>query len=207
VLAPLLFLSYRVRTNLKALFTISILVNIGMWLERVFIVVGSTSHDFLPHNWGQYAPTWVEISITVGSFAWFFFWFLLFTKLFPTVSISDVKEDLVRDERPSHDHQNVEPQSPGRGGTWNVWAIYERPELLLRALEKVTEAECGRVEVYSPRRLHETEALLGRHTSPVRFWTLAGALAGLAGGFALAIGSALVNQLIVGGKPPVSILP
>jgi molybdopterin-containing oxidoreductase family membrane subunit len=43
--------------------------------------------------------------------------------------------------------------------------------------------------------------------SPVRYWTFLGALAGLAGGFALAIGSALVNGLIVGGKMPVSIVP
>jgi molybdopterin-containing oxidoreductase family membrane subunit len=34
-----------------------------------------------------------------------------------------------------------------------------------------------------------------------------GALCGLVGGFALAIGTALVNGLIVGGKHPVSIIP
>lgn len=207
VAVPLIFLSRRMRTNIKALFTVSILVNVGMWLERVFIVVGSTSHDFLPHNWGQYAPTWVEVSITLGSFAWFFFWFLLFTKVFPTVAISDVKEDLVRDDPPSHEVVSGKPRVQGRNGDRRVWALYQRPELLLRALDKVTEAGCGRVEVYSPRRLHETEAILGRQGSPVRFWTLAGALSGLAGGFALAIGTALVNQIVLGGKPPVSIIP
>jgi molybdopterin-containing oxidoreductase family membrane subunit len=207
VLAPLLFLFRRVRTNIAALFVISILVNIGMWLERVFIVVGSTSHDFLPHNWGHYAPTWVEISITVGSFTWFFFWFFLFTKLFPTVSISDLKEDLERDKPARAEEAKVAVRADGRTGTWKVWAIYDRPELLVRALEKVKAAGCGRVEVYSPRRLHETEALFGRQSSPVRFWTLGGALTGLVGGFALAIGTALVNQLVVGAKPPVSILP
>ena len=47
--------------------------------------------------------------------------------------------------------------------------------------------------------------LLGRGKSPVRVWTLLGALCGVVGGFALAIGTALVQGLIVGGKHPVSI--
>ena len=42
----------------------------------------------------------------------------------------------------------------------------------------------------------------------MRFWTLAGALLGCAGGFALAIGSALVNSLVVGAKfTPASYIP
>jgi molybdopterin-containing oxidoreductase family membrane subunit len=49
--------------------------------------------------------------------------------------------------------------------------------------------------------------ILGRGPSPVRNWTLAGAVCGATGGFALAIGSALVNGLIVGGKHPVSLIP
>ena len=207
VLVPLAFLSYKVRTNLKALFVISILVNVGMWLERVFIVVGSTSHDFLPHNWGRYWPTWVEVSITLGSFAWFFLLFLLFTKVCPTVAISDVKEDQERGKGHGPAPEPLAPRPQGPAGPGRVWAIYARPELLINALTRVLESGCGHAEIYSPRRLHETEELLGRQTSPVRYWTLAGALSGLIGGFALAIGSALVNQLIVGGKFPVSIIP
>ena len=53
----------------------------------------------------------------------------------------------------------------------------------------------------------EAEEILGHTRSPVRFWTLTGAVSGLVGGFALAIGSALVNSLVAGGKHPVSIIP
>jgi molybdopterin-containing oxidoreductase family membrane subunit len=57
------------------------------------------------------------------------------------------------------------------------------------------------METYTPFRLRETERLLGRDgPSPVRLWTLAGALSGAAGGFALAIGLAAVNGLVVGGR-------
>ncbi len=34
-----------------------------------------------------------------GSFGWFFMWFLLFVKNFPTVSISEVKEVLPAPQR------------------------------------------------------------------------------------------------------------
>ena len=48
---------------------------------------------------------------------------------------------------------------------------------------------------------------MGRGPSPVRVWTLIGALTGLACGFWLAIGTALVNGLVVGAKLPVSVIP
>ena len=35
----------------------SLVVNVGMWLERFVIVVTSLERDFLPSSWGQYFPT------------------------------------------------------------------------------------------------------------------------------------------------------
>jgi molybdopterin-containing oxidoreductase family membrane subunit len=82
-----------VRTNLRALFVISILVNVGMWLERFVIIVSSLAHSFDPAGWvGTYRPTWVEAAITTGSFAWFFLLFLLFIKNFPAISMTEMKE-------------------------------------------------------------------------------------------------------------------
>ena len=93
VIIPLSFFWKRVRTNLIALFVVSIFINIGMWLERYVIIVTSLSHDFDPANWaGVYQPTWVEGAITAGSFAFFFFFFLLFIKNFPSISITEMKE-------------------------------------------------------------------------------------------------------------------
>ncbi|HXV81320.1 MAG TPA: NrfD/PsrC family molybdoenzyme membrane anchor subunit [Candidatus Binatia bacterium] len=89
---PLLFFVEKIRTSTLWLFIISLLINIGMWLERLVIIVSSLSRGFLPSAWGTYTPTWVEISITAGSFAWFLLWFLLFVKLLPIVSINEIKE-------------------------------------------------------------------------------------------------------------------
>jgi molybdopterin-containing oxidoreductase family membrane subunit len=88
-----------------------------------------------------------------------------------------------------------------------VLAVFRTPGALLAALQAVRRASFERVETYAPMRLREAEAILGQGPSPVRYWTLIGAAVGCAGGFALAIGSALVNGLVAGGKHPVSIIP
>ncbi len=91
---PLLLFSPRVRTNLRALFVISIFINVGMWLERFVIIPGSLITNYMPSEWGVYKPTWVDITITVGSFGWFFMWIVLCAKFIPIVSMTEVKEGI-----------------------------------------------------------------------------------------------------------------
>lgn len=93
-IGPIPLWKKKIRRNLPALFIISIIVNIGMWLERFNIVVTSTAHDFVPFVWNDYTFQWVEIWITIGSFAWFFMWFFLFVKLMPSLAIAELKEAL-----------------------------------------------------------------------------------------------------------------
>ncbi len=93
-LLPLLFLIKRIRRGTISLITICILINVGMYLERLVIIVSSLSHEFLPFAWGTYHPSIVEIGITVGSFGWFFMFFLIFIKIFPALSITEIKEIL-----------------------------------------------------------------------------------------------------------------
>jgi molybdopterin-containing oxidoreductase family membrane subunit len=95
-LLPLALFVRRVRRSLPALFVIALFVNVGMWLERFVIIVSSLSHGVAPATWrGLYHPTWVEAAITVGSFAWFSLWFLLFAKLVPVLPASELKEALL----------------------------------------------------------------------------------------------------------------
>jgi molybdopterin-containing oxidoreductase family membrane subunit len=99
VLAPQLLWFKKVRTNLKWLFSICILVNIGMWFERFVIIVGSLSRDFLPSSWGEFSPTWVDIGMLIGSFGMFFMFFLLFCRFLPMVAMAEVKAVLPHDHR------------------------------------------------------------------------------------------------------------
>ena len=74
----------------------SILINVGMWLKRFVIVVPTLASPFmpvirLPGQPATYVPTWVEWSITIGAFSGFCILYLLFSKVFPIVSIWEVQ--------------------------------------------------------------------------------------------------------------------
>jgi molybdopterin-containing oxidoreductase family membrane subunit len=97
-LLPMVFVVKKLRTSLSFLFVASIVVNVGMWIERFVIIVASLSHGFLPSSWGLYAPRTVEILITLMSAGLFLCGILVFLKLFPAVPISEAKKELLEEE-------------------------------------------------------------------------------------------------------------
>lgn len=78
-------------------------VVIGMWLERFLIIVPSLSNKYLPYSFGSYRPTWVEITITAGTFAGMAVLYMLFAKTVPIISIWELKaaEHLAADRPPA----------------------------------------------------------------------------------------------------------
>jgi molybdopterin-containing oxidoreductase family membrane subunit len=91
VLVPQLLWLRAVRSNLLAVFGIAILINVGMWLERFVIIVGSLERDYLPSSWSGYVPTLVEIATLLGSFGLFFTAFLIFCRFLPVIAMAEVK--------------------------------------------------------------------------------------------------------------------
>lgn len=66
VLIPQVLWSRRVRRHAGALFVLSLVINLGMWMERVMIVVSSLSRDYTPSAWRIYLPTgwdWVLCAV------------------------------------------------------------------------------------------------------------------------------------------------
>ncbi len=70
----------------------SLAIIVGMWLERFIIVVPTLSHPRLPFPHAVYLPTWVEYGEFAGSLALFALFYLLFTKVFPIISIWEIRE-------------------------------------------------------------------------------------------------------------------
>ncbi len=66
-------------------------VIVGMWIERYLIIVPSLARKYLPYSWGTYRPTWVEITITAGTFAGMGLLYMLFSKAVPIISIWELK--------------------------------------------------------------------------------------------------------------------
>src|SRR5579864_5293082 len=91
IVIPQLMWWKKVRMNVLVLFVISLIVNIGMWLERFIIVVTSLHRDFLPSSWGMYIPTrwdWATFAGTIGLFLTLLF---LFIRYLPVISISEMR--------------------------------------------------------------------------------------------------------------------
>ena len=91
VIIPQVLWFRSVRSNVVVLFIISLVVNVGMWLERFVIVVTSLHRDFLPSSWGMYYPTrwdWMTFFGTIGLFITLFF---LFIRVLPMISIFEMR--------------------------------------------------------------------------------------------------------------------
>ena len=95
-----LWLFKNVRRNAKWIVFTTVLVNIGMWLERFLIIIpGLARKTPLTFDWGTYHPSLIEILIVAETFAFVGLGLLLFAKVFPLVPLFDIKEGMVvRDE-------------------------------------------------------------------------------------------------------------
>jgi molybdopterin-containing oxidoreductase family membrane subunit len=103
IIAPQFLWIKRVRTNPALLFVSSIVVLVGMWLERFMIIVSSLAQDFLPSSWGIFHATRWDVFTFAGTIGLFLFLFFLFIRLLPMISIFEVRTLLpqakVKEER------------------------------------------------------------------------------------------------------------
>ena len=89
---PVVFLSNKKLKTIPGLLIASIAVTIGMWLERLIVVVPSLANPRLPFPTGIYIPSLTEISLFAAAAAAFVLGFMAFSKLFPLISIWEIKE-------------------------------------------------------------------------------------------------------------------
>jgi len=88
------------------------------------------------------------------------------------------------------------------------WEFEDEHEFLAKLEELVAQGTpTDRLDVITPVPVPQTETILKMKYSPLRFFTLAGALTGLASGFGLTIFTVLDWPIITGGKPIVSLPP
>ena len=94
--------SSKVRNNVPLLFVLSLIINVGMWLERFVIVVISLHRDFVPSSWGMYYPTrwdWATFTGTIGLFLTLLY---LFVRFLPMISMSEVRVLVHEEEGEGH---------------------------------------------------------------------------------------------------------
>jgi Ni/Fe-hydrogenase subunit HybB-like protein len=88
---PQLLWVKKFRRNIAVLFTVSMFVNVGMWLERFVIIVTSLSRDFLPSSWAMYYPTRWDFMTFFGTIGLFLTLMFLFVRVLPMISIFEMR--------------------------------------------------------------------------------------------------------------------
>ncbi|MCM2314654.1 MAG: polysulfide reductase NrfD [Thermoanaerobaculia bacterium] len=88
---PQLLWFKKMRTTPWILWILSIIVNIGMWLERFVIIVTSLHRDYLPSSWGMYDPTKYEYMLFFGTIGLFVALLFLFIRSLPLISIFEMR--------------------------------------------------------------------------------------------------------------------
>jgi molybdopterin-containing oxidoreductase family membrane subunit len=105
VIAPNFLWVKNLRTNVPFLFFISLVVSVGMWLERFVIIPTSLHRDFLPSSWGHYAGTFYDWTAFLGTIGLFLTLFFLFIRFMPVISIFEMRTILPEAEGESAEHK------------------------------------------------------------------------------------------------------
>ena len=92
ILTPQLLWIQKVRRNIPALFVMSLIINLGMWLERFVIVVISLTRDFMPSAWGRYSATVWDYATLAGTMGLFVTLLFLFVRALPAIAMAEMRE-------------------------------------------------------------------------------------------------------------------
>jgi molybdopterin-containing oxidoreductase family membrane subunit len=74
-------------------------INVGMYVERMLILVPPLAHPRLTFNWTDYIPSWVEMTMMAGSLAMAILLYVLAVKFVPVISIWEEKEGRLHGQR------------------------------------------------------------------------------------------------------------
>ena len=91
IIVPQLLWAKRVRTSPYLIFMVSMFINVGMWLERFIIVVGSMHRDYMPSSWDMYSGTIWDWSLYLGTMGFFLVAFFLFVRAWPLIAIHEIR--------------------------------------------------------------------------------------------------------------------
>lgn len=114
-LIPVIILSFRRFKTISGILIASIVVVIGMWLERLNIVVPSLANPRMELPMGIYIPSLVEWALFIGGVVIFILGFMLFAKFFPIISIWEIEEG--REESIKVVAERIQSYLPGSGTT------------------------------------------------------------------------------------------
>ena len=187
----------KIRANTKWLFLISLVILVGMWLERFIIIITSLSRDFLPSSWGHYVATRWDYAVFFG-----------------TIGLLHRGDVYLHSHHAGHfDLRNAHPAAGGGGESemshtalspaiYGLMAEFDTSTDLVEAARAAYAAGYRKMDAYSPFPIEEASEAIGFHKSRVPLVVLLGGLLGGLSGFALQYWiNVIAYPLNIGGKP------
>lgn len=198
IVLPQLLWFKKLRRSITFSVCVALVVCVGMWFERLVIIVTSLHRGYLPSSWTMFSPTWVDIGIFVGTLGFFFLLFLLYARSFPMIAQAEVKG--VRGQG-----SGVRGQVLGvRGqvlGSRNLLTLTSPEELLDKIKELKSEGKKIQ-EVYTPFYVHGLAEALGLKRTRLGKATFLYGLIGLFFGCWLTYFTMIKDwSMDIGGKP------
>lgn len=115
---PILVILVPYTRNLKGILLAAVAANIGMFLERYFIVVGGLRVPLNPYEPATYSPSWVEWSLMAAGIAVFLLLLTVLLKFLPIVAVWEMHEEAfanghvaVQDDRPLSPEPGATPEA------------------------------------------------------------------------------------------------
>ena len=216
ILVPQALWSSGVRSKPILLFLISIVVNIGMWLERFVIIVVSLHRDFLPSSWGMFYPTIWDWLTLIGVMGFFFTSIFLFIRLLPMISIFEMRHLLTetkKHEQVAKTEDRIHPKATNTVSKetvalssevplYGLLAEFDEPEAFLDRARCAYAAGYRKISAYTPFPIEGLPEAIGIRQTKLPFLVLLGGIAGGVGGFLLQYYAAVIDYpWNIGGRP------
>lgn len=204
----------QVRTGPLLLLLVSLVINVGMWLERFNIIVGSLSSDYMPSAFGSFHPTFWDWSLLIGSLGFFALLFLVFIRTVPMMSMVELRVQ-VSSERahakadsravPSHEQEpdrTVPHAVPPSGPLYGVLAEFHNAEDLIAAVRAARAAGQQKLDAYTPLPVDDLPEALGLRPTRIPLVVFAcGVLAGASAYFLMWYSAVIDYPWNIGGRP------
>lgn len=97
ILLPAVIIAIPKFRTIRNITIAAVIALLALWVNRYIIVIPTLETPFLPiqdarPDWNFYSPTWVEWALTLAGVSIFGILFMLFSKIVPIISISEMQE-------------------------------------------------------------------------------------------------------------------
>ncbi|MCC6661240.1 MAG: DUF3341 domain-containing protein [Phycisphaerales bacterium] len=199
----------RVRTRPLPLLLVALVINVGMWLERYDIIVGSLSSDFMPSAFGGFSGTFWDWSLLAGSLGLFTLLFLVFIRVVPMMSMFELRDQLFKERRaagsgaPRDDHPRTHAEvAPPSGPLHGVLAEFHDAQSVTGAARSARAAGYRDLDAYTPFPVEDLPEALGLPPTRIPLLVLAcGILAGASAYFLMWYSAVIDFPWNIGGRP------